>query len=104
MGGKAVVFITELEKMKFENAKWWSSLSSAVRGRSTSLCTLPLPLCFPAGLQDFRSSFGVSYLAYPPTLTHQSTDVEGPPRVGPALGEPHPPPLTSSPRQGQDSV
>lgn len=61
-------------------------------------------LPFPEGLQDFRSSFGVSYLAYPPTLTYQSTDVEGPPRVGPALGETHPPPLTSSPLQGQDSV
>lgn len=46
----------------------------------------------------------MSYLAYPPALTYQSTDVEGPPRVGPALGETHPLPLTSSPLQGQDSV
>lgn len=39
-----------------------------------------------------------------PALTYQSTDIEGPPRVGPALGETHPPPLTSSPLQGQDNV
>lgn len=44
---------------------------------------------------------GVSYLAYPPQ-SHQSTDVEDPPRVGPALGETiHRPSLLSSAGPGQ---